>query len=110
MARSFDYLLKDLAFFGILATASFCVGFFINQFRDDPLGLIYQTKEKRIMAVVTRQKRESQGAGFVCFIAKRNIRHSSMGGPGKLKSMGTPLPHGPNAGTSSSSIKARFSP
>lgn len=65
MARSFDYLLKDLAFFAVLATASFCVGFFINQFRDDPLGLIYQTKEERIMAVVTRQKRESPATPIV---------------------------------------------
>ncbi len=59
MTVSFDVLLKDLAFFGIVSTGALCVGFLSNQFRDDPLGLIYQSKGERIMSVVTRQKREN---------------------------------------------------
>lgn len=47
-------LRSDLRFFIICATASLCVGLLINQFRDQPLGLIYQSKEARLNASVER--------------------------------------------------------
>ena len=47
-------LKKDAAFFLLLATVSLCVGLLINQFRDKPLPLVYQTKEERLQQSVRK--------------------------------------------------------
>lgn len=36
----------------VIATTSLCVGLLINQFRDKPLALVYQSKEQRVMVAV----------------------------------------------------------
>ncbi len=38
----------------LLATISLCFGLLINQFRDTPLSLVYQTKEDRLTEAVTQ--------------------------------------------------------
>lgn len=53
-----QFLGQDAAFFGLVVSAALSVGILLDQFRDDPLGFVYRTKEQRIMSVVTRQNRE----------------------------------------------------
>lgn len=36
----------------VVATTSLCVGLLINQFRDSPLPLVYQSKEQRVLTAV----------------------------------------------------------
>lgn len=47
-------LKNDLTALWLLATISLCSGFLINQFRDTPMPLVYQTKEDRMMKAVTQ--------------------------------------------------------
>lgn len=47
-----EFLKSDLRFFGVCATASLCIGLLFNQLRDQPLSLIYQSKEARLNAAV----------------------------------------------------------
>lgn len=48
--RFFHPMLKtDLMTLWIVVTSSLCLGLLINQFRDKPLPLMYQTKEERVM-------------------------------------------------------------
>ena len=54
MKTWFPYLRQDVAFFLLLATILLCVGLLINQFRDKPLPLIYQTKEERLQKSVQK--------------------------------------------------------
>lgn len=47
-------LRRNIAFFLILVTASLCLGLLINQFRDKPLPLVYESKEERLQHAVQR--------------------------------------------------------
>lgn len=52
--KSLKSLLPDLHAFWIVATASICVGLVVNQFRDKPLSLVYQSKQERLEGAVAR--------------------------------------------------------
>ena len=47
-------LRKDMPAAWILATGSLCVGLMFNQLRDQPIPLVYQSKEDRLMEAVQR--------------------------------------------------------
>jgi len=47
-------LRRDVVFLFLLATISLCAGLLVNQFRDKPLPLVYQTKEERLEKSVQR--------------------------------------------------------
>lgn len=44
----------DIVGLCVLATISLCVGLLLNQFRDNPLPLVYQSKEDRLIREVER--------------------------------------------------------
>jgi rhodanese-related sulfurtransferase len=50
----FGNMLRDMLSFWIIGTASLCVGLLLNQFRDKPLSLVYQTKVERLQLAVTK--------------------------------------------------------
>lgn len=52
MNVSRQILQADLLTVWLLATTSLCAGLLLNQFRDKPLPLVYQSKEERVMAAV----------------------------------------------------------
>lgn len=43
-------------FLWITATSALCIGLLINQFRDKPVALVYQSKEQRLMQAVQNIK------------------------------------------------------
>lgn len=45
---------SDLFVLWIVATTSLCAGLLLNQFRDKPLSLLYQTKEERLDRAVAK--------------------------------------------------------
>ncbi len=47
-------LKKDLISCWLLATVSLCIGLFLNQFRDKPLPLVYESKETRLQNSIAR--------------------------------------------------------
>jgi len=47
-------LLPNLFAFWIMATVSVCAGLLLNQFRDQPLPLVYQSKQERLKQAVGR--------------------------------------------------------
>lgn len=47
-------LKKDFLAVWILATMALCIGLFLNQVRDKPFPLVYQSKEKRVLDAVER--------------------------------------------------------
>ncbi len=47
-------LLPDLCALGMMATIAICVGLLVNQFRDKPLSLVYQSKQVRLDQAVSR--------------------------------------------------------
>lgn len=47
-------IFDDVVSFWIMATVSLCLGLLLNQFRDKPLSLIYQTKAERLQMAVSR--------------------------------------------------------
>jgi len=51
-------LTRDLILFWIIATSSLCAGLFINQFRDKPLPLVYQSKAERLKQAVSKMASE----------------------------------------------------
>jgi rhodanese-related sulfurtransferase len=52
-------LKQDLSAFWVIASASLCVGLLVNQFRDKPLSLTYQTKAERLELAVSKVVRET---------------------------------------------------
>lgn len=52
----------DLFVLWIVATASLCVGLLLNQFRDKPLSMIYQTKEERLDQAVAQISAQENSA------------------------------------------------
>jgi len=53
-SRCLAFLKEDLLFLWGAATTAMCLGLLVNQFRDKPLGLIYQGKAERLQAAVVR--------------------------------------------------------
>lgn len=51
-------LWRHIGFFLTLSIMSFCVGLLVNQFRDKPLPLIYQTREERLQESVQKLAEE----------------------------------------------------
>lgn len=45
---------QDVAFLLLMATISLCLGLLVNQFRDKPLPLVYQSKEERLQNSVQK--------------------------------------------------------
>lgn len=54
MNNQFREIRQHLGFFLILCTLSLCMGLLVNQFRDKPLPLVYQTKEERLQKSVQK--------------------------------------------------------
>jgi rhodanese-related sulfurtransferase len=54
MKKWFSNLKADLIMLWLAFTLSLCAGLFVNQWRDKPLPLLYQTKEERVMAAASR--------------------------------------------------------
>jgi rhodanese-related sulfurtransferase len=52
--ESYGNILRDILLFWIVGTASLCVGLLLNQFRDKPLSLVYQTKAERLQLAVAK--------------------------------------------------------
>ena len=59
----FKEIQEDMIRFGVLATVALCLGLFINQFRDTPLALTYQTKQERMNESVSHLAVESAPLG-----------------------------------------------
>lgn len=51
---NWNILKQDMMTMWLMATIALCVGLLINQFRDKPLPLIYQSKGDRLDVVVTK--------------------------------------------------------
>lgn len=49
-----SYFFKDLLSCWVIITLSVCTGFLINQFRETPLPLVYQSKAERLQLAVSR--------------------------------------------------------
>ena len=49
----------------LLATVSLCLGLLVNQIRDRPMPLVYQTKEERLMTTVGRITSAEVGADAI---------------------------------------------
>jgi len=45
---------------GIIATGALCLGLLVNQFRDKPLGLVYQSKKQRLEHAVSKVGTQTQ--------------------------------------------------
>lgn len=54
LPKRLGFLLPNLFTFWIIATTSICVGLLLNQFRDKPLPLVYQSKQERLERAVSR--------------------------------------------------------
>lgn len=50
---------KNFLFLGASVTGALCIGLLLNQFRDKPLPLIYQSKEQRLEHAVKKIESES---------------------------------------------------
>lgn len=61
--RDFTKMLQsDALSVWVIATTALCVGLLLNQFRDKPLPLVYQSKEQRMMADVEKIALKPQSA------------------------------------------------
>jgi rhodanese-related sulfurtransferase len=45
---------RDIRVFWLLATSALCLGMLMNQFRDKPLPLVYESKAERLQSVVSK--------------------------------------------------------
>jgi len=54
----------DILGFTVLLSIAVCVGFFLSEFQDKPLPLIYQSKEQRINEAVAQIHVKVSGDGF----------------------------------------------
>ena len=56
-------LLSDLRAFGMVATVSIGIGLLVNQFREQPLPLVYQSRQARLEEAVSRTVASSETPG-----------------------------------------------
>jgi len=56
---------NDFVVFWIMATGAVCIGLLVNQFRDQPLALTYQTKAERMSETVERMGAQAPTAAEV---------------------------------------------